>query len=172
MTLSSGPVLGEICSVMKRCSRTALKHCAGGCFSVCSLPMVGCWRLDLYAVLLHWSCSCMWNLTFLEKADFYLFSFLFSFFFPFQKRVRNAAFGNFFGVMALFQSGRLVKVTLLSGVTVLGILMWKEDWEKSWVTGKLMQQHLKLKFSLFLPFMDSLWIFNVCSWVECRNCVK
>lgn len=34
------------------------------------------------------------------------------FFFPFQKLVRNAAFGNFFGVMALFQSGRLVKVTL------------------------------------------------------------
>lgn len=34
------------------------------------------------------------------------------FFFPFQKLVRNAAFGNFFGVMALFQSGRLIKVTL------------------------------------------------------------
>ncbi|NWH61177.1 MBB1A protein, partial [Geococcyx californianus] len=31
------------------------------------------------------------------------------FFPPFQKLVRNAAFGNFFGVMALFQSGRLVK---------------------------------------------------------------
>lgn len=50
-------------------------------------------------------------------------------FFSFQKRVRNAAFGNFFGVVALFQSGRLVKVMLLSGVIVLvlGILMWKKD---------------------------------------------
>lgn len=46
--------------------------------------------------------------------------------------MRNAAFGNFFGVMALFQSGRLVKVTLLSGVSVLvlGLLMWEEDWQR------------------------------------------
>lgn len=43
-------------------------------------------------------------------------------FFLFQKLVRNAAFGNFFGVIALFQSGRLVKVTLLLRCLSVGVL--------------------------------------------------
>lgn len=47
-------------------------------------------------------------------------------FFLFQKLVRNAAFGNFFGVIALFQSGRLVKVTLLLRCLSVGVLRLAE----------------------------------------------
>lgn len=47
-------------------------------------------------------------------------------FFLFQKLVRNAAFGNFFGVIALFQSGRLVKVILLLRCLSVGVLRLAE----------------------------------------------
>lgn len=52
--------------------------------------------------------------------------------------MRNAAFGNFFGVMALFQSGRLVKVILLLclSVLVLGLSeVQRGSREKDWVIG-------------------------------------
>lgn len=54
--------------------------------------------------------------------------------------MRNAAFGNFFGVVALFQSGRLIKVTLLSlcffSLLVLGLSeVERGSGEKGWVIG-------------------------------------
>lgn len=57
-------------------------------------------------------------------------------FFPFQKLVRNAAFGNFFGVMALFQSGRLVKVTLPSLFLLFVSSGSRAAWNRERIEGK------------------------------------
>jgi len=84
--------------------------------------------------------------------------------------VRRAAFGNFFGVMALFQSGRLVKVTLplfcCLSVLVLGLSeMERGSGEKGWVIGQSVGWDMKhqVQFISFALSMDFLSFLNTCS---------